>query len=162
MSNETGGYLLKPGYIYITKGEELIKTVLGTCVAVCLWDRKLRLGGMTHFSHPYTKKKENATAKYGNVATSALLKMMEKAGSRREDIKAQIFGGGCPENESNETGLKNIAAARTVLKRKGISLESEDIGGSMGRKIVFDTKTGQVAVLKVRKIRHSDWFPEAN
>ena len=75
-------YYLEPGYIYIGSEKSAVKTVLGNCVSVCIWDDKLRYGGMNHFLYPYTKNRENATAMYGNIATKILLKKMYVAGSR--------------------------------------------------------------------------------
>jgi len=55
-------------------------------------------------------------------------------------------------------GHENVAIARSVLQKKGIAIVSEDVGGNMGRKVVFDTETGQLMTLKVHKIRDSDWM----
>ena len=160
MSNITKtSYLLEAGHIYFTKDFAVIQVVLGSCVSVCLWDSRLLYGGMNHFVYPATLESAKATPVYGNVATIALLKMMTEAGSRIRDIKAHILGGGHPENmkEDKGVGTENIKVARDILKKKGVVIASEDVGGIMGRKIVFDTQTGQVAVLKVHKIREEDW-----
>ena len=154
-------YYLEPGYIYFSKSPAVVRAVVGTCVAVCLWDRHMQHGGMNHFIRPWTRDIAQATPQYGNVATAALIKMLEDAGSKRENLVAQITGGGYPESAAGpDLGAANVQVARDVLTRKGIRVASEDIGGSMGRKIVFDTCTGQLVVLKVHKIRSSDWFFE--
>ena len=151
-------FFLERGYVYFSKSPTKIQTVLGTCVAVCLWDKKQKFGGMNHFMHPVAKESSKATPIFGNAAMTALLRIMEKAGSRTADIIAQIFGGGQPDKDSeNELGQKNINIARTFLNNKGIKIVSEDVGGSLGRKIIFDTGSGHVAVLKVDNIRQSDW-----
>jgi chemotaxis protein CheD len=74
-------YLVKPGFIYFTRGAAIVTAVLGNSVSVCLWDKKNRQGGMNNFLYPFTKDKSGTTAKYGNVATVMLIKMMEDAGS---------------------------------------------------------------------------------
>ena len=108
---------------------------------------------------PSTSSKEEATARYGNVATLGLLNMMEKSGSRPHNLLAQILGGASPlTNRGNRIGAKNAEVARAVLQRKGIVVCSEDVGGHMGRKVVFDTVTGQVMVLKVFELRDHDWI----
>jgi len=156
-----GQYLLKPGFIYFSKGNSVIQAVLGTCVSVCLWDKKRRFGGMNNFPYPATNNKHEATAKYGNVATVTLIRMMEEAGCNKGDMMAQIFGGSHPEGgkyvKKRNIGNENIEVARKVLKSKRIKVVSEDIGGHMGRKIAFDVETGNVAVLRVLDIRDSDW-----
>lgn len=86
-------YLLKPGFIYISNNPVSISTVVGSSVAVCLFDRRKKVGGMNHFQFPEIKEREKATAIYGNVATLALIKMMLSNGSKNSHIEAQIFGG---------------------------------------------------------------------
>ena len=134
-------YYVEPGYIYFSKKPAMLRAVVGTCVAVCLWDTKLGHGGMNHFLMPKVTERERATPRYGNVAVAALIRIMEEAGSKREHLIAQ-----------------NVLAARESLTRKGIPIVSEDTGGMLGRKIVFDTRTGELAVLKVHQIRDSDWY----
>ena len=152
-------FYLEPGYVYFSRRAANVRTVLGSCVTVCLWDRRLKCGGMTHFLYPSVHEPERATAKYGNVAVLALVKMMKEAGCRNGDLVAQIFGGAYPEGSNgNSVGGENVRVAHAVLERKEVPVISQDVGGMMGRKIVFDTGTGHVAVLKVHKIRDADWL----
>ncbi len=153
-------YFLKPGYILVPEVPTIISTVLGSCVAVCIFDRARKTGGMNHFQLPSTNKPEEATARYGNVATLTLIGMMLEEGSKPKDLEAQIFGGAfqqatCPKN----IGLENIRTARAVLARKRVPIVSEDVGGEKGRKVVYNTGSNEVAVIKVDKIRDGDWFP---
>jgi len=151
-------YYLEPGYIYFSKMPAIVRTVLGSCVAVSLWDRQRLCGGVNHFVHPWTREPGTATPQFGNVATAALIKIMEDAGCQREDMVAQVTGGGRPQDsEGPDVGTSNVQVARDILMRKGISIASEDVGGIMGRKIVFDTYTGNLVVLKVHSIRSTDW-----
>ncbi len=151
-------YYLEPGYIYFSKRSVTVRTVVGSCVAVCLWDRNRRYGGMNHFVRPRVDKPEKATPHYGNVATAALVRIMEEAGCKRGDLSAHIVGGGCPEGLRRDTvGNANVRAAREVLSRKGIKIVSEDVGGHVGRKLAFNSGTGELAILKTQKIRQTDW-----
>ncbi|MBI5095378.1 MAG: chemotaxis protein CheD [Candidatus Hydrogenedentes bacterium] len=151
-------YYLDPGYIYFSQRAAAVRTVVGSGVAVCLWDRALKYGGVSHFVAPIILEPSKATPRYGNVATAALVQIMDDSGCRRNDVVAQIVGGGFPENEPPpHIGDDNARVAREVLSRKGIAILSEDIGGHLGRKILFDIGTGQLAVLKVHKIRDTDW-----
>ena len=152
-------YYLEPGFIYFNKRASTVRTVVGSCVAVCLWDKALRCGGMNHFIRPVTYDKALATPQYGNVAVAALVKIMQDAGCQREDLVAQILGGGCRQNTGDaHVGRQNVEIAREMLTRKGIAIASEDVGGSIGRKIAFDTGSGQLAVLKVFSLRDADWI----
>ncbi|HRI89177.1 MAG TPA: chemotaxis protein CheD, partial [Candidatus Hydrogenedentes bacterium] len=77
-------YHVEPGYVYFSEKAMTLRAVVGSCVAVCLWDRKSKVGGMNHFIKPRTRAKADATPIYGNVAIAALLKMMEDAGCKRD------------------------------------------------------------------------------
>ncbi|GBU21536.1 chemotaxis protein CheD [Fibrobacteres bacterium R8-0-B4] len=151
-------HLLERGCIYIATGEGAVQTVLGSCVSVCLWDPEAHCGGMNHFIYPQTMRKEQATPKYGNVATMALIKLMCEEGCSVNSMTAHIIGGGHPDGAADSTGMKNVEVARRILNEKGITIMSEDVGGRVGRKVVFDLSTGQVAVLKVTKLRAEDWI----
>lgn len=149
-------YFLEPGHIYFTREPAVVRTVLGSCVAVCLWDRQRRYGGMNHFVYPSVGEQQKATAKFGNAATRQLIRMMEEAGCRVTDIEARLFGGGRRNGEdAYAVSDDNVRVAREVLKRCGIPVVSEDVGGNTGRKVIFDTSTGNAAVLKVREISGS-------
>ncbi|MBW1721247.1 MAG: chemotaxis protein CheD [Deltaproteobacteria bacterium] len=156
----SANYFLKPGYILVANQPTVISTVLGSCVAVCLYDRKRKVGGMNHFQLPSISRSEGATARYGNVATLALIGMMIEDGSKVKNLEAQIFGGAFNREVSDkDVGRENIRVARRILARKGIRLVSEDVGGEKGRKIVYDTSTNEVAVMRVDKLRRGDWHP---
>jgi len=152
-------YYLEPGYIFCATEPATVHAVLGACVAVCLWDKRLCFGGINHFLFPEIRERERATAKFGNAATLELVRLMERAGSKRDDLLAQILGGASPLAASGHTvGAKNIEAARAILRQKRLRICSEDVGGHMGRKVVFDSLTGHVAVLKVFELRQEDWL----
>ena len=134
--------------------------MLGSCVAVCLWDQKRKVGGMNHFQFPSTAEQKEATAIFGNVATFALIRMMIKEGSKVKHLEAQIFGGANdPRLSLKNVGHENVRTARKILAQARIRIVSEDIGGEKGRKIVFNTATNEVAILRVEKLRKGDWFP---
>jgi chemotaxis protein CheD len=153
-------YFLKPGYIFMSLEPTLIYTVLGSAVTVCLWDRKNRYGGLTHFIYPKISKPSEATAQYGNVAVLTLIKLLMADGSKKSSLEAQVFGGGDPVSFHAETlGGQNILMAKRILSLQGIPIISEDVGGSKGRKLVFKSDTNEAVVLKVDRLRQEDWFP---
>lgn len=155
-------YFLRPGYIYISRMPTLISTVLGSCVAVALWDRKREYGGMNHFLYPLTRKPGEATAQYGNVAIKALVRLFIEDGSDKKDLEAQIFGGAHPADSSEEIieiCLHNVEISRQVLMRNEVPIVSEDVGGTKGRKVIYNSLTNDVAVFRVEKLRMSDWYP---
>lgn len=155
-----GEYLLKPGFIYLPRHPTAISAVLGSSVSICLYDRKLGIGGMNHFLFPCALRPKRPTAKYGNVAITALIRMMLKNGATLKRMEAQVFGGAFqPKVMSRDIGVTNLETAGTMLKKQKIRIVSEDVGGELGRKIVFNTTNGEIAVLKVGRLRRSDWYP---
>ncbi len=165
MSNELTSYqqvFIEPGYIYLPTEPTNLYAVLGSCVSVCIWDKKLKIGGMNHFLYPSAPSSSKSTSQYGNVATVRLIQMLEKAGARTSSLFAQIIGGAIPPfpTKNKNIGEENVEIARKILKRKGIKVVSEDVGGTMGRKIVFNSYTGHLMVLKVYQIRKDDWILE--
>ena len=156
----TKEYYLKPGYIFVPEQPTTISTVLGSSVAVSLYDRKRKIGGMNHFLFPYTMVPEKTTARYGNVAIQTLIKMMSFAGAPSPGLEAQIFGGSFdPRQCEKDIGHENLTTAKQILMRYKIKIISQDTGGELGRKIVFNTHTSEIVVLRVDRLRESDWFP---
>lgn len=155
-------YFLRPGYIYVPRYPTLISTVVGSCVAVCLWDRKREYGGMNHFLYPLTRNRSEATAQYGNVATAALVRIFLEQESCAGDLEAQLFGGAVKawsDQEAVEVSRNNVDVARGVLRRAGIQVVSEDVGGNKGRKIVYNNATNELLVVRVETLRQGDWYP---
>ncbi|MCG8686792.1 MAG: chemotaxis protein CheD [Desulfobacterales bacterium] len=156
----TKDYFLRPGYIYLPQKPTVISTVLGSSVSVSLYDKRMKTGGMNHFLFPYVQNREKSTALYGNIAVIALIRMMEENGSKRSHLEAQIFGGAFNTDVSTrDIGKDNFIHARQILNRKGIKIVSEDVGGSKGRKVVFNTLSYEIGILKVDRLRMSDWYP---
>jgi chemotaxis protein CheD len=153
-------YFLLPGYVYISKDSSLISTVVGSCVAVSLWDYEKELGAMANFLYPIVKDKSQAVVSYGNIAITCMIKLFIGEGSKLEHLTAQVFGGAInPLGGCEKIGLENVHIAQKLLASKHIPITSEDVGGTMGRKIVYNTLYNEAIVYKVNKLRKSDWYP---
>jgi len=150
-------YFLNPGYLYVSMEQTLIATVLGSCISICLWDKKNRFGGMNHFIYPQGNKyKQNC--KYGDVASEHLIRLMRKMGSDKKDLIAHIVGGANnPIFESN-IGKMNFKIAQKVLHKADIKIGIKEVGGTEGRKLIFNTVTGDVNILKGTRVREVDWY----
>jgi chemotaxis protein CheD len=156
-------YYLAPGHIYLTHEPARISTVLGSCVAVSLWDAQKEYGGMAHFLYPFVGDRKKATAQYGNVAIKYLVEMFLEGGAKDKDMSAQIFGGALSSSaECAKIARENVSTARKVLRSYRIKVISEDIAGNMGRKIVYNTQRNEAIVYKVNKLRSGDWYPYVN
>lgn len=159
----TRTYFLRPGFIYLPERPATISTVLGSSVAVSLYDKSLKTGGLNHFLFPYVGDREKTTTLYGNVAVLTLIRMMVDNGSKLSKLEAQIFGGAFNhEHSKRDIGKDNFKVARNILSSKKIKIVSEDVGGEIGRKIVFNTATYEIGILKVERLRKSDWYPYSN
>ncbi|MDR1676906.1 MAG: chemotaxis protein CheD [Deltaproteobacteria bacterium] len=153
-------YHLTPGQIFTCAEQAMVSAVLGTCVAVCLHDRRLKIGGMNHFLYPKSGFFGSVSNDYGDVAITSLINKLRRQGSRVEDLEAQIFGGGEIQGDKwGSTGGKNVKIARKILKKNGIRIVSEDVGGLKGRRLIYHTGTNEALVMKTHRIRRGDYFP---
>jgi len=140
-------YTVFPGQFMITTVPALISTVLGSCVAVCLWDKENKISGMNHYLLPGTLEDEVGNSNRGLTSTRLLIRSMINRQVKRENMEAKVFGGCnslCQNYDLYKVGERNISAAFNVLKEFGIPVRAQHTGGSCGRKIVFNTATGKV------------------
>ena len=143
-------YFLKPGYIFFAVEPSTIMTVLGSCVAVTLFDRTMRLGGMNHYIHPQLQAGDSPTAVFAKPAILQLIRLLNQAGSELTSLEAQIFGGASPHNMDGdiaEIGAENVKAAEEILNNFGIEIQGREVGGHQGRKIIFSTETGEIVFI---------------
>jgi chemotaxis protein CheD len=134
---------LHPGQLHVG-GCGLVTTILGSCVAVCLFDAARRLGGMNHFLLPFSSRE--ASARYGDHAMPQLLGRMLAAGARRASLEARVFGGASviPAFRGRALGADNVAIALQFLEAQEIPIVDTLIGGERGLKLRFDVGTGDV------------------
>lgn len=141
------------GEIYVGKKHEIISTVVGSCIAVCLFDKKNKIGGVNHFMLPYNDQKiKGLPLRYGDSAMKALITEMKKKGAETGFLTAKIFGGGnvIPWNDSPSIGDQNILFIRAYLEQLGIPLLKESVGSNFGRKIYFFTENNKVWVSLIK------------
>ena len=124
-----------------------VTTILGSCVAVCLWDRYLGIGGINHYMLPTWNGMELASPKYGNIAIERLTARMLQLGCKKNNLVAKVFGGGeviTVSSSSMHIGERNIMVAEEMLLEQNIPIIGRSTGGKNGRKIIFNTHTGEV------------------
>ncbi len=142
-----GKHYLYPGALFVNKQPYFITTILGSCVAVCLYDKRLNIGGMNHYLLPFWNGEGLPSPKFGNIAIKQLISKMKALGSNPEDLIAKLFGGAAVLNTKQEVfyiGERNIAVAKKVLDEEGIPIVAQSTGGDRGRKIIFNTATGEI------------------
>ena len=141
---------LHPGQLVASAEPSYVTTILGSCVAVCLWDVDQRVGGMNHFMLPLFAGNGSASPRFGNVAMERLLSKVLALGARQESLRAKLFGGACVLEALRGTcgslGANNVELARRFLKGAGIPVVAEDVAGDRGRKLGFRTDDGAAAV----------------
>jgi chemotaxis protein CheD len=124
-----------------------VTTILGSCVAVCLWDRYLGIGGINHYMLPTWNGMELASPKYGNIAIERLTERMLQLGCKKNNLVAKVFGGGeviTVSSSSMHIGERNVMVAEEMLMEQNIPIIGRSTGGKNGRKIIFNTHTGEV------------------
>lgn len=152
-----------PGQYYVTVENELIATVLGSCVSACIRDPAMGIGGMNHFmlptgDNPAKLMERNSDAtRYGNFAMEKLINDILKHGGRRENLEVKVFGGGKVIEHMTEAdiGGRNIKFVREFLATEGLRIVAEDLGDIYPRKVVYDPLTGKVQIKKLRSM-HND------
>lgn len=146
-----------PGEFYVTKKAEMITTVLGSCVSACIYDPIYNWGGMNHFMLPggENNNSNDASARYGLFAMESLINDILKLGSRKENLRAKLFGGGQIIAQMTDVGMKNIRFAKTFLFAEGIPLESSDLGLVYPRKVNFFPATGKVMVKRLQSLNNN-------
>lgn len=129
--------------------DEVLSTVLGSCVAACIFDPETEIGGLNHFLLPGDAKGGSAELKYGSMAMELLINELLKAGARRNYMKVKLFGGGQISAGLSDIGAKNITFARNYVKREGFPVVDESLGGTQARRIHFRPTTGDVRLTLV-------------
>jgi chemotaxis protein CheD len=127
-----------------------ITTILGSCVAVCLFDPEAGVGGMNHFLLPHHVELERSP-RFGSVAVPQLIAEVTKAGARRAALQAKLFGGASliGAHRHRSLGAENAALAVRLLEEAGVPIVLQDVGGARGRKLIFHTDDGSAWVRRL-------------
>jgi chemotaxis protein CheD len=143
---------LHAGQVHVSTDRESIVFILGSCVAVSVWDPISGIGGAAHYLLPIWDGRGSSSPRYGNVAISVLLQKLVDAGADRLQLRAKVFGGGCllgmRENAvgKEHLGGRNVEIAKEILTKEHILIVSSDVGGERGKRVLFHTDTGEAVV----------------
>lgn len=146
-------FYLYPSTLFAKKEGHMVTTVLGSCVAVCLFDQTIGIGGINHYMLPLWNGNELASPKYGNIAIEGLVKKMEELGSKRVNMTAKIFGGANQLDHKFGIGQRNIKIAEEILEKMRIKIIAKSVGGHLGRKINMNTASGVIFMKYLNKQR---------
>lgn len=150
---------LQPGEFYFGDRETRIRTMLGSCVTITLWQPKLQIGGMCHYLLAENRRSERGKALDGRYADGAMMMFMrelEKSQTQPQDYEAKMFGGGdqFPGRRSAidlRVSDNNVQAGKALLKSHGFNLKAEHSGGTGHRNVIFDCWSGHVWMQHVEK-----------
>lgn len=149
-----------PGEYFFTKKPMLIVTVLGSCVAACIRDRVTGIGGMNHFMLPDGSgdgpSASSASMRYGAYAMEVLINELLRAGARRENLEAKVFGGGNVLRgfTAMNVGERNAQFVLDFLHNEQISIVAEDLNDVYPRKVYYFPETGKVLVKKLKQLNN--------
>ncbi len=147
-----------PGEYYVTRQDELIFTVLGSCVSACVRERKLGIGGMNHFMLPldrsggasaWTADRVSSATRYGKVAMERLVSDILELGGQRENLEIKVVGGAKILDLAFDVGAHNAQFVRDYLKSEGLVISAEDLGDCFARKILYSPSSGKLRVKRL-------------
>ncbi len=161
---ETGRWTVKllPGECYVTRSDEAIVTVLGSCISACIRDPQTGLGGMNHFmlaeqikgSGEYPGSGFGQINRYGCFAMESLINNLVRHGAQRDRLEIKVFGGGRILKSMTDIGARNIAFIHSWARTEGVQLVAHDLGGIQPRKLVYYPATGRARVRRLPAIEN--------
>jgi chemotaxis protein CheD len=152
-----------PGEYYVTRGEEAVSTVLGSCISACVRDPVKNVGGMNHFMLPedsstgpnsWLDPAVGLATRYGSYAMESLINDLLKLGATRERLEIKVFGGGRVLSGMTDVGARNIDFVRSYIQLEGYRITAEDLGGTQPRKVVYFPASGRVRMRRLRPVEN--------
>ncbi len=152
-----------PGEFYVTQQDLLLVTVLGSCVAACIRDKSLGLGGITHFMLPFEQNNTeliDSSIRYGSHALEMLINELLKLGASRENLEAKVFGGGdvLSAEGSQVIGERNASFLLNYLEAEKVDVVSQSLLGPYPQKVYFFPSSGRVLVKKLKRLNNNTIF----
>jgi two-component system chemotaxis response regulator CheB len=147
-SSEINRVFILPGEYFISKQPHIISTLLGSCVAVCLYHPAQKFGGMNHYMLPSSPNKERS-GKYGDYAIAVLLQFMQRTLGSLNGLQAIVSGGAKvidSISKGQEIGKRNIEIAREILHKKGVPIIKENVGGLVGLKLHYQNWDNRLTI----------------
>ncbi len=144
------------GDVFASRKHAVMRTLLGSCVSACLWDREQHIGGMNHFMLPGDLTSE-VSSRFGLHAMERLVSELQKLGADRRWLQGKIFGGSAMMGMGSNVPQRNVEFIERFMRVEEIPVVARDLGGTFPRQLIFFTDTGQVFVKKLRgkkQLRH--------
>ncbi len=135
-------YIAQGEFAISASEEAVISTILGSCVATCLWDPRANLGGMNHFLLPEGPSSRSDVSSFGVNAMELLINALIREGADRSRLRAKVFGGAEMYRGLTRAGSENGSFVMSYLKREGIACDAQSLGGTRARRVEFCPATG--------------------
>jgi chemotaxis protein CheD len=151
------------GGVFASAEHAIVRTTLGSCIAVCLFDAQTGVGGMNHFMLPDTTSVVTEPGRYGVHAMELLVGAIQQAGGARQRLVAKVFGGGHvidTEEREDSVPQRNIAFIQRFLVEERIHVAALDVGGMLPRTVKFETWTGKAFCKRLAKPASRDYLLE--
>lgn len=136
-------HVVQGGHAVSDDADACLTTILGSCVAACIWDPDARLGGMNHFLLPEAPDGAPGDRRYGVQAMELLINGLLARGARRDRLRAKVFGGGRMTRGMADIGGRNSEFVRRFLRDEGIPIDGQSLGGEAARRVQFWPATGR-------------------
>ncbi|TNJ42348.1 chemotaxis protein CheD [Phaeobacter sp. B1627] len=134
--------VLQGDYKVTTDAKVVFSTVLGSCIAACIYDEQIGVGGMNHFLLASSNGSAGVSARYGVHAMELLINGVMKKGAQRANLKAKVFGGAKMSANLSDIGANNADFVQRFLRDEGIPVISSSVGGTSARRVRFHACSG--------------------
>jgi chemotaxis protein CheD len=151
-----------PGEYYVTRNDEVITTVLGSCISACIRDPSAQVGGMNHFMLPEDSSSGDGNrwldpvaglaTRYGSHAMESLINELLKLGASRSRFEIKLFGAGRILASVTDVGARNIEFVHEYLKTEGLRTLAEDLGDIYPRRVAYFPTSGKVKVRRLKPL----------
>ena len=159
-------HFLKPAHLYFTAGSMVITTILGSCLTMTMFSRRTGVAAACHAVLPACNEKScpagrcRDIGRYVACVIPEMLRRYGKLGVEPGELEIKMFGGADMimvkkeswTGENERVGRKNILMARELIQKNRLKLKNADVGGTLGRKLFFDTDTGEVLLKRLSGI----------
>ena len=155
----TGEAVVKlfPGDFYVTREDEILDTVLGSCVAACIRNVRTGVGGMNHFMLPKARGTRldswsgplGYATRYGAASMEQLINRILGTGGTRADLEVKIFGGAQVLSGLSDIGTHNLNFVHEFLREEGLRISAEDVGDICPRQVRYQPRTGKVLMRRL-------------
>lgn len=142
------GTTVRMGELAVGNAETQLKTLLGSCVGLVLYDRAVGVGGLAHIVLPSSRGHEGPAAKFVDTAIPELIESLGRLGGRERSLCAKLAGGASmfSTQAASSIGDQNVQVMKEELSRRSIPVAAEHCGGTQGRRMTFWPATGRVLI----------------